>query len=377
MDEQAWYDRLETTAEGPDELFEHFESRAEAGVEYHALPDGRHNLERGTVIVDTAEDGAVVRGFPSIPRILALEAGIGRFFDPDDAIAVEEKLNGFNVRIVDVGEILAFTRGGYVCPYTTGRARELLDPAAFFTDHPEKMLCAELVGPETPYTPHDYEEVDSHAFRVFGIRDRETGVPVPVAERRARCAEYGFEQVPFFGWYDPESAVAGVRETIDDLDARHREGVVLKSADADHMVKYTTGSQHHRELAYAFSLPFEYGRDFVYSRLLREAFQAAEFEDDEDHLRERARHLGESILLPMIETIRDVEAGETVGERHTVRGDHDLIESLLVHLNGFSLTVEVEDDRREGEDRVVEFVKVANSTRDHVEYYLDGGTRDE
>jgi putative ATP-dependent DNA ligase len=142
------------------------------------------------------------------------------------------------------------------------------------------------------------------------------------------------------------------------------------------MVKYTTEAQHHDELAYAFSLPFDRGRDFVLSRIVREAFQAAEF-DDEEELRERARDLGESILLPMVETIRDVSAGETVGERHRVRGSAAEIDALLDHLRDQSLTVEVADDRREDGERVVEFVKVAESTRDRIRYYLDGGTYDE
>ena len=75
--------------------------------------------------------------------------------------------------------------------------------------------------------------------------------------------------------------------------------------------------------------------------------------------------------------LRRVEAGETVGERHTVRGDPDRIDALLDHLRDQSLTVEVVDDYREDGERVVEFVKVAESTTDRIRYYLEGGTRDE
>jgi putative ATP-dependent DNA ligase len=379
MNEREWFGRLDSTVAEPPDLFEHFERRSTVGYTYHALPDARHGIERGTVLVEgtDAGAGAVVRGYPSVPRVLALDAGVTSFFDAGETIAVEEKLDGFNVRVADVGEPLAFTRSGYVCPHTTARARELLDLGAFFADHPGKMLCAELVGPETPYTTHDYEGVDSHSFRVFGVRDRESGEPLPVTERRDLCAAYDLSQPRLFGRYEADAAVEGVRAAVEELDAAGREGVVLRSADGTSMVKYTTEAQHHDELAYAFSLPFERGRDFVFSRVLREAFQAAEFDDTEERLRERARDLGESILLPAVETIRDVEQGETVGERHTVRGGSEPIDALLEHLRDQSLALEVEADRREEGDRVVEFVKVAESTRDNVRYYLEGGTYDE
>lgn len=373
MDEQEYLDRLDATAEDPADLFEHFERRSAAGLTSHALRDARHGLERGTVIVE--EMDAVVRGYPSIPRVFVLETGIPSFFEESETIVVEEKLDGFNVRIVDVDELLAFTRSGYVCPYTTSRTHDLLDPSDFFADHPEKMLCAELIGPETPYTSHDYDDIDSLAFRVFGIRNRESGDPLPVNDRRELCDEYDFPQPRLFGRYDTAEAVAGARDAITDLNAAGREGIVITSADGESMVKYTTESQHHADLAYAFSLPFDRGRDFVLSRIIQDAFQAIEFDEDDDRLRERAHDLGESILLPMVETVRDVADDETVGERHTVRGDPQQIDALLEHLRDQMLTLECETDRREDGERVIEFVKVAESTRDRSRYYLEGGIR--
>jgi putative ATP-dependent DNA ligase len=396
MDRAACLDRLDATVEVSAELFEHVHERSFDGRRYYALPDARHGVERGTVLLDREGPAAIVRGYPSVPRVLVLDEGVRSVFDADDApVAVEEKLNGFNVRIVriagwdgddmreergddsDDGDLLAFTRGGYVCPYTTARARERLDTAAFFDAYPDAMLCAELVGPETPYTSHDYAAVDSHAFRVFGIRDRETGEPLPVAERRERCEAYGFAQSRLFGEGDPAEVVAIACEAIDELDARGREGVVLKSADGGRMVKHTTESQHHDELAYAFSVPFDRGADFVFSRVVREAFQAAERDEADHRLRERAHDLGEAILLPFVETIHDVADGEPVGERQTVRGAPHEIDALLDHLRSVGLTVEVIDDRREADQRVVEFVKRSAATADRIEHYLSGGTIDE
>ena len=86
------------------------------------------------------------------------------------------------------------------------------------------MLCAQLVGPETPYTTHDYEGIDAHAFRVFGVRDRESGDPLPVSERRELCAAYDLPQPRLLGRYETGEAVDGARRAIDELDAAGREG---------------------------------------------------------------------------------------------------------------------------------------------------------
>jgi putative ATP-dependent DNA ligase len=377
MDREEYRERLEATTEDPDDLFEHFEQRSVGGRTHYVLTATRHGVERGTVIVE--ESDAVVRGYPSVPRILVLDPGIPSFFEGSETVAIEEKLDGFNVRIaaVDDGDPLAFTRSGYVCPYTTARARDLLPLEAFFTDHPAKTLCAELIGPETPYTTHDYEGVDSHEFRIFDVRDRESGTPLSVAGRRSLCEEYGFDQPQHFGRREPSAAIGTVTDTIDELDSAGREGVVLKSADGESMVKYTTESQHHQELAYAFSLPFDRGRDFVFSRIVRDAFQAFELDETDERLRERAHDLGESILPPMVSSVQRVANDDPLGERHTVRGDADTIDALLEHLRGQSLTIEIDADRREDDERIVDFLKVADSSRDRIRYYLEGGTRDE
>lgn len=80
----------------------------------------------------------------------------------------------------------------------------------------------------------------------------------------------------------------------------------------------------------------------------------------------------ESILLPMVETIQDVHNEKTVGEHHVIRGEPEVINALLEHLRERSLTLEIESDYYENGDYVVEFVKVANSTQDRIQHYLDG-----
>ncbi|MFB6201842.1 MAG: RNA ligase [Halorhabdus sp.] len=354
-----------------DDLIDQFQRDTFEGRRYRHLTDARHGVERGTAIID----GEVVRGFPSIPRTLVLDPGVPNHFD--GRLVVEEKRNGYNVRVVAIdGDVLGLTRSGYVCPYTTSVVRDVLDPA-FFDDHPELQVCGELIGPENPYTPHDYSAVESARLEVFDLRHRESGTPLAVTRRRDLCTDYDLPQVPAFGTYDPSEAPAAVREIIADLDAEGKEGVVLQSVDGTRQLKYTTSAIHRADLEHAFSLPFDYGRDFVFPRIIREVFQAVELDRTTGESRQRARELGESILLPAIETVRAVERGETVGEEHTVRGDPDVIEALLSHLRDQGISLDVERDVREDGTRVVSFVKVAQATRDNSRDYLDGKLIDE
>lgn len=353
-----------------EDTLENFERRTHDGREYRPLPNARNGIERGTVLID----GTVVRGYPSVPRTLVLDAGIREHFDGE--FVVEEKLNGYNTRIARVDDTLAFTRSGYVCPFTTHVVESSLPLDSFFEDHPDYMLCGETIGPENPYTTHEYPDVDSVDFRIFDVRDRVTADPLPVSRRRQLCARYDLPQVASFGRFEPDEA-GEVRAIIARLDERAREGVVMKSPDGTEQLKYSTSAANRDALAYAFALPFDYGRDFVLSRLLREAFQSVERGESEAEVTERAHDLGESILLPMVAAIREVQAGETVGEEHTVRGEPDAIEHALAYLREQGLAIEVKRDCTEGDDRVVTFVKQSSKTTQKVQYYLEGGTVDE
>lgn len=369
----SYHDGLGLSREAFEELSERFDDHSYDGLDYQCLSDARRGIERGTVLIPDAD--AVVRGFPKVPRTLVIDPGVPQRFD--GPIAIEEKLNGYNVRIARVdGRTLAFTRGGLVCPYTTWLA-EGLGLESFFDERPDCMLCGEVIGPENPYTAHDYPAVDSVAFRAFGVRERETGDPLPVRDRRERCAAHGIDQTRLFGVYEPGEAVEELPSIVRELDAGGREGVVMKSVDGQRHLKYTTQSAHRGSLAFAFSLPFDYGRDFVFRRLIREAFQSVEFEESAATREERAHALGEAILLSMTDTVETVREGGAVGERHTVRGDGPVLEDLLEHFRDQGLALDVEADRSEDGERVVTFRKVMRSTTDKTRAYLDGTIVDE
>jgi putative ATP-dependent DNA ligase len=270
----------------------------------------------GTSVVLTPSGAVrVVEGYPHIARVLLLGRAVPRHFI--DEVVVEEKMNGYNVRAVLIeGEVYAFTRGGYICPYTTARLRRRYGRSllgVFDRLGEEAVVAGEAVGLENPYTRYYYPEAPDWDFFVFEIfRDGLT--PMPVAERRAVVEEAGLRNVPQLGvflkddWREILEAVRGLEEL-------GREGVVLK--DPQHRVpplKYTTSHINVNDIELGMRFPFDEGHTFIFPRVLRQIFKAVEEGWDEERLAAEAERLGRALLEPAIETARRVMLGQPVAE---------------------------------------------------------------
>lgn len=328
------------------------------------------DLEAGTVIY-LGDETEVIRGFPKIRRTLLLSPTIQEHFR--DRVAVEEKMNGYNVRIacLSSGETVALTRGGHVCPFTTRKAQELLDLSEFFREHPDLVICGEMIGRDNPYVSQDYPEVGPLGFRVFDLREKNTNRPLPVEERRALLDSYGLPNVRLFGVYPIEEAASEVADIIRALGMAGREGVVMKDPSMEvPPLKYTSSQAHARELAYAFSYPFDFGRPFFFSRVIREGFQAYELDESDDETRERARRLGEAIIYPMLERIKSISAGEAAYEDTVIDvEDRETAEEFIRHLVRLGVSATLAD-YRDGRATIRRFYQ---STTDRINNYLKGG----
>ena len=127
-------------------------------------------IEAGTAIFPW-ETYEVVWGFPKIHRAMMLEPALRTHFTTE-SVAVEEKMNGYNTRVASInGQVVALTRGGHICPYTTEKAESLI-PEKIFTDHPEWVLCGEMVGPDSPYAPKETYGIESLQFFLFDIHEK-------------------------------------------------------------------------------------------------------------------------------------------------------------------------------------------------------------
>ncbi|MCZ7356078.1 MAG: RNA ligase [Candidatus Methanoperedens sp.] len=329
-------------------------------------------VEGGTSIF--LEPFDIIRGFPKISRTLMLYPGIARHFSSCKKVFVEEKMNGYNVRVATIGDhIVGLTRGGFVCPYTTEKARELLN-REFFLDNPGLVLCGEMVGPDSPYVPKSFYDIESLEFFAFDIRDKISGNPMPVLKRRKLLEEYGVQSVRLFGEYDVENAHIDIAKIIKEFGNSLHEGVVIKDPEmALPAVKYTSSLSNCADLKYAFEFYNDYGRDFFFARVCREAFQSLEWDEDEQRRQERCLRLGESILLPMIKTIKNKKEGERIYETVQIRVKNlDIAREFEDHLRLLGVDAVFEKPEKIGDEYLIKIRKMYPSTNDKTESILSG-----
>ena len=330
------------------------------------------SLEAGTSIFVKPFD--VVRGFPKISRTLMLYPGVANHFFSCKTVVVEEKMNGYNARIALVGdELVGLTRGGFVCPYTTERARELIG-RDFFCDHSDLVLCGEMVGPDSPYVPKTFYDIESLEFFIFDIREKITGKPMSVLERRKLVDEYNLKSVRLFGEYDVKEAHIEIKNIIKNFGSTLHEGVVIKDPQMKLApIKYTSSQSNCADLRYAFEFYNDLGRDFFYPRVCREAFQSFEWNEDEESRRKRCLMLGESILLPMMKTIKKRKEGERITETVQIRvKDMKTAWDFEEHLRLLGMDAIFEEPEKIGNEYLIKIRKIYHSTNDKTESILRG-----
>jgi DNA/RNA ligase len=339
------------------------------GIEALQFRKSVGKIESGTMVC-FGNKIEIIRGFPKIRRTLMLTPSLKIHFNNE--VAVEEKMNGYNVRIAQVNDkVIAFTRGGYVCPYTTKKASEIMNMIDFFSDHPEKVICGEMVGTENPYVTHHYREIGKLGFRIFDLREKSSNKAMSIHDKVKLLELYELPKVKFFGIMDIEEAPERIFELITKLDKEDREGVVIK----DPMMvleplKYTSSKAHNGELQYAFTYPFDFGRAFFFSRVIREGFQAYELNESEDDLRKRAHLIGESILYPMIKTIKHVSEDNLASEDLIIHVDNlEEAENFARHLRDLGVVAIVHSF----DDGKAIIRRVHQSTTDRISNFLRGG----
>ncbi|NJD77252.1 MAG: RNA ligase [Candidatus Methanoperedens sp.] len=329
-------------------------------------------VEGGTSIFIEPFD--IIRGFPKIPRTLILYPALKRHFTSCGSVIVEEKMNGYNARVALVGgSIVGLTRGGFVCPYTTEKANELIG-RDFFLEHPDLVLCGEMAGPDNPYVPKSFYDIESLEFYLFDIREKISGKPLPVMERKALADNFGIRSVRFFGEYNVDEAHHRVTRIIKEFGDSLHEGVVIKDPQMRlPPVKYTSTQSNCADLRYAFEFYNDLGRDFFFPRVCREAFQSVEWGENEEDRRKRCQRLGESILLPMINTINRKKQGERISETVQIRVRKlETARKFEEHLHILGMDAVFEEPEKIGDEYLVRIKKIYMSTNDKTESTLRG-----
>jgi len=315
----------------------------------------------------------VFRGFPKIRRALTLHPTLKAHFGRRE-IVLEEKMNGYNVRVVKIGENLyGITRRGLICPYTTEKVREQIEDD-FFRDYPDYMLCCEAVGKASPYVPTDVYGIKTLKFFLFDIRNARTNEPLSIDKKVEIAENYGLEMTRILENAETDDSEK-IRSVLDGLNKERREGVVFKDPEMKiDPLKYTTSSANLSDLRYAFRFFGEYGRDFMLSRIVREAFQSVEFNDSEEEFKERCFGLGKAILEPIVESIKACKNGETIYEESELVFENPEVLELFknhIRLLGVDFKIEVVG---EGDLIRVKLKRVMRSTNDRIRGILSGST---
>ncbi|MEK6765873.1 MAG: RNA ligase [Planctomycetota bacterium] len=322
------------------------------GITFYRVLKKVGQLNKGTVVTDSE----VIFDFPRIARILQLENGIKLTFT--NPFYVEEKVDGYNVRIARVqGRVFAFTRGSYVCPFSTDRLIDFFNIDKFFDENPDLIICGEIAGPENPYNtetpPYVTEDV---RFFAFDIRTKGTDRQIPIEKRYRLFEEYDIPTVTRFGKYTA-SDIKKLKQHIQDLNEKGCEGLVFKPINpSERMVKYVTASSCLKDMKATSPVMIETQAEFFTHRMLRAVFYLLEHNMplDKTFLREA----GESLLKSLYESVKKASDGEMITERVNVRfNKKQNIKKLFEHFHKCKVDANLVSQKRVGQYWHVEFVR--------------------
>ncbi|WP_421620705.1 RNA ligase [Alkalilimnicola ehrlichii] len=343
------------------------------GLHYIRLHDSVARLPKGSVRLD---DGTVVPGYPSIGRIQALGPGLAKQYG-DELFWAEEKIDGFNIRILaHQGRLLAFSRGGYLCPFSTDRVPELLDPT-LFDDHPELILCAELAGPENPYMegspPHVTEDV---ALFVFDIRRAGANGFLPQEEKLALAERYRLPLARVFGRYRADDQQA-LHALILELDEAGCEGLVFKGETRGARSKYVTARSNITDIALVSDALLDLPPEYFTHRLMRLALFESEHRGDDTALEQE---LGRALLRGLGRAVERSRSVGRVGHRYRCRfREKRNLEHFVAHLEATGgpqhVKILYQPTHQEDGYWVLEFERVLPRMTGTLAHSLSGGAQ--
>jgi putative ATP-dependent DNA ligase len=339
------------------------------GFEYLRFSDDFQDIPRGTVIFPDAE----VHGYPHIGRIFMLERGIREQFR--EPFWVEEKVDGFNVRIFKTGgRTVALSRGGYICPFTTDRLVDFI-PEDFFRENPDLVLCCEVAGPENPYIeehpPYVNEDV---RFFVFDIMEKGSGDFLSQEEKLRLIEKYSLPSVEIFGRFDHEE-VKELKSLLLRLDREGREGVVLKEdAGGGRRAKYITERANLSDIKITAGNMLQLPAEYYTNRILRIVlFMEEEGIERTSHLYEE---LGRAFIDGLFSAIEQFKREGRVSREFRCRfrtKEMALAQLDLLHRTSRHIQVLEKSLKKEGEYWVLTFDKVFLNMTGLLGHLLGGG----
>ena len=233
-----------------------------------------------------------------------------------------------------------------------------------------------MVGPENPYVPKDIYHTDDIDFYLFDLSEKNYRGTLGVYKTHQFAEEYGIKATAFLGEFRTENAYEHIIKIIKHLGRRGREGVVIKDPDNKlPAMKYTSSETNCHDLEIAFRYYNDYALDFFVSRAVREGFQSAEWNESAEDRKARALRLGESILLPLVETIQKKREGGSIIQQVRIK-----VKSLQTardfeyHLRRSGMRVIFDQPEPDDDGYLVRITRLIMSTNDKTQALLEGET---
>lgn len=213
---------------------------------YQRIKKNFRGFNYGEVILDFEH---IIPQYPSIYRCYNFKKALSNHFLETEKFIVEEKLDGFNVRIaINSNKIYAFTRGGFICPYTTEFLENYPEIKHFLLDNPDKVLCAEVIG-ENPYNTLSIRMYDSKTrifvFDIMSMKDvtsksRKRSYLLPTYDKMQLFNTYKIQTVPLIGIFTAKD-YESLKSILMNLNSEKKEGIVVKSIEnRKKYIKYAT-----------------------------------------------------------------------------------------------------------------------------------------
>ncbi|MDQ1271519.1 MAG: putative ATP-dependent ligase [Planctomycetota bacterium] len=339
------------------------------GVSYGKVTKKIGALGRGSIVT---EDG-IVFDFPRIARILHLENGIRNAYT--QPFYVEEKVDGYNVRVARVhGRVLVFSRGAYICPFSTDRIVDFLDVKKIFDDNPGLIVCGEFAGPDNPYNiehpPYVKEDVRFFAFDLMMMNEPHK---IPVDERYRIFDTYRIPTVRRFGRFSA-SDISALKGVVKELDETGCEGMVMKPVNpAEKILKYVTLGSCLRDIHVTAPVMAEMASEFFTHRIIR----AAMFIHEHAHVLqpEVFTQLGEALLKPIYENVAKAARSEVIDEKFLLRfREEKNIQWMIEHLYKCKVKFEVLSKNKIGDYWHVKFARKCYASYQILQKHLEGAT---
>ncbi len=291
--------------------------------------------DRGKCVLLENGKRRVIPPFPHIPRLFSFKQGFKKAFRGDPF--VEEKVDGYNVRVVGFGDqAVAITRGGFVCPFSTEWINKHKEVVELVTDN-KIILNVEMVGYGNPFNKQSYRYAKRPTYLAFDVYG-ESGF-WSIKERNDLFETYQINTVPSHGFLSFDEIKELIMKKRDEI-----EGIVMKSEDRSRAVKFVFPVFDIEDIKDNYPLLPDVPAGYFIQRATRVTIFSTEFDLDYSAL------LGNAFLVGEKEAERMIKTEGEIYEDFPVLVSSPNTAEELVNQTGKNIETDVVDMKKKGKN---------------------------